>query len=173
MNRVNVSHFVLILEQLLVQKRKLAVIPVFSPEWSVTFTVRFLDLSGLPLHCNIIHLTENENSGSYGNRTPMVYLRSTNSESLMIINSAINSRTIFWRLDAPVAVDGKTKHVEIHQRYVSGGKYRYFIKINGKETYSIINEDARQFYNVKVYASDPWYDACPGYIKNLEITNFL
>ena len=166
-------HFVSILEQLLVQKRKLAVLSVLSPEWSVTFTVRFLDLSGLSVHCNIIHLTENENSGSYGDRTPMVYLQSTNSGLLMVITSAINSRPLFWKVGAPLLVDGETKHVEIHQRYVSGGKYRYFIKINGKETYSIINEDARQFYNVKVYASDPWHDACPGYIKNLEITNFL
>ena len=44
-------------------------------------------------------------------------------------------------------------NIEIHQRYVNGGEYRYFIKINGEEIASIINTKAQQFYDVKVYAS--------------------
>ena len=38
------------------------------------------------------------------------------------------------------------KHIEIHQRY--------FIKWNGEEIHSVVNEKAQQFYDVKVYASD-------------------
>ena len=162
-----------ILEQLLEHGRMLAVIPVLSPEWSLTFTVRLLDLSALSgEYSGIIHLTENGNGGPYGDRTPLVNLKKVSEAFHLELASAINSQDKFW-LSAHVMKVGESTHVEIHQRYVSGGNYRFFVKINGQEVYSIINRDARQFYNVKVYASDPWHPVSPGYIKNLEVTNFL
>ena len=67
----------------------------------------------------------------------------------------------------------QTYKIEIHQRYVSNGDYRYFIILDGQEVYSVVNTDAKQFYNIKVYASGPFRDACPAYVKDLKFTNFL
>ena len=61
----------------------------------------------------------------------------------------------------------------IQQRYISGGEYRYSIIFDGDEVYSEVNRSARQFYNVKVYISGPFYPAAFGYISKLELTNFL
>ena len=68
-------------------------------------------------------------------------------------------------------------HIEIHQKYTSGGKYRYFIKINGEEVFSIINTNAQQFYDIKIYASNPWelpwiyqgYDKALSLAKSIEV----
>ena len=121
--------------------------------------------------CNIIQLTKGGLVGQHGDRTPSVFLFPWSDR--LYFASSINYDQNYFLPSAKEIVVNVPTHIEIHQRYTSGGKYRYFIKINGEEAYSIINTDARQFYNVKVYASNPWEDNCSGYIKNFEVTNFL
>ena len=126
-----------------------------------------------PVYCNVIHFTQNGNSARYGDKTPMLNMFGRPFIK-MFFSASING------LMSPIAYDGvpavnnqKTKYV-ISQRYVSGGHYRYQIKIDDAEVYSVINSQAEQFYNVKVYASDPYHEkACPGMIYDLELTNFL
>ena len=90
------------------------------------------------------------------------------------------------KLSISAAVNGDTnyKHmvvtqynieynVEIHQRYKSGGVYKYSILLNGKEIHSIDNTQAQQFYNMKIYSSDPWYTTRVGWIEDFKITNHL
>ena len=41
-----------------------------------------------------------------------------------------------------------------------GGFYYYFeLIIDGVSQFSILNKNAKRFYNVKMYASDPWHQA--------------
>ena len=164
---------IIILEQLLVRGRLLTVIPRLSTEWIVSFTIRMTTLSLSETWCSAIHLTQNENSKTIGDRTPSVFLSGKPSISKISFRSAVNRNIDHYYDSFAIPKINELTHFEIHQRYVSGGKYRYFIKMNDQEIFSIINNEARQFYNVKVYASDPWYIACPGYIKNFSVTNFL
>ena len=106
----------------------------------------------------------------YGSRTP--YIGLNKATGILHTTSAINSNWN-WVKDLQKIEIGDIHHIEFHQRYVNGGEYRYFIILDGKEVYSVINTDAKQFYNVYVYASNPWNDPCPVYIKNLKINNFL
>ena len=53
-------------------------------------------------------------------------------------------------------VVGKKYHITIQQLKVSGNYY-YEIIIDGVSKYKILNRRAKRFYNVKLYASDPWY----------------
>ena len=152
----------------------LAVIPRMSSEWSLSFTVKIWNLNSIDPHCSLIHFTQGGNYQKYGDRTPSVFLNKTPTGVVTYLDSAINGDpTNDYKASQFSMVTNVPTHFEIHQRYVSGGKYRFFIKINGQEVHSIINNDAQQFYNIKVYASDPWHKACPGYIKNLAFTNFL
>ena len=41
--------------------------------------------------------------------------------------------------------------------------------MDGLEKYNIENPQDKHFNNVRVYASDPWYNGQPGYIKNLSV----
>ena len=42
--------------------------------------------------------------------------------------------------------------------------------MNGKLVHSILNTKASTHENVKVFASNPWYDAVNGKIRNLQIS---
>ena len=151
----------------------MATIPRLSTEWSVEFTFRLTTTSSSSPNCSVIHLTQGENSLNVGDRAPAFFL---DGDFTSITNSSIFSATHGLKnhnFISGVPVVGEPTQIEIHQRYISGGDYRYFIKWNGEEIYSVVNETPLQFYNVKVYASDTWYDACPAYIKNFSITNFL
>ena len=90
----------------------------------------------------------------------------------MGINSAVNGKGKHNFVSDPIQPN-HTYSVEIHQRYIANGKYRYFITIDGKEKYSIVNKQAQQFHNVHVYASSETRDKGDGYISNLSFTNFL
>ena len=143
-----------------------------STEWSVTFSVRLSSHELLDGYCNIINFYQNGvGRYDYGGRIPMFGIKKTSTRIDIQIFNSVNGNGLHY-YELPLPADGEL-YVEIHQRYVSGGNYRFFVKMNGQEIYSVINKDARQFYNVEVYASNQWHLACPGYIKNLEFTNFL
>ena len=112
---------------------------------------------------NVLHLTIGGYSTSvYGDRIPCVYFNQK-----FEISFALNGNAYLHTTILSIAVN-QWYSVEIGQS-AEGNAYRYYIKVDGKEEYSIINNDARIFQNVKVYASDPWYAPQSGYIKNLYI----
>ncbi|XP_047129386.1 uncharacterized protein LOC105845100 isoform X2 [Hydra vulgaris] len=50
------------------------------------------------------------------------------------------------------------------------GYYNFTINIGGMNIFTIKNVAAKEFKNVKMYFSDPWYIAQSGYFKNLLVT---
>ena len=152
---------------------QLAEIPILSPEWSLSFLIRLhADTASMAGddYCNLVHLTKQNHGGQYGDRTPLISVKKP-TRKLHIASSISGSTNHLWE---NLALNiNETYKIEVRQRYISNGNYRYFIKIDGQEGYSVVNTDARQFYNIKVYASGPFRDACPAYIKDLELTNFL
>ena len=165
-----------ILEELLKRDRILAVIPRLSTEWKISFTLRLTSLTASNEYCNVIHFTQSKDSQEVGDRIAAVWLMigtgSVFSETQYF--SGINGNIgVLPLISLPVFEINVPVDIEFHQRYLSGGKYRVSLMINGQEIASEINSQARQFYDVKLYASNPWYDPCSGYIKNLAFTNFL
>ena len=88
-------------------------------------------------------------------------------------NTALNDEVSYSYRSVEDLELNRVYKIEVHQRYISNGTYRYFIKIDGEEIHSAINSKARQYYNVKVYAGDPWHNASQGFISKLHFTNFL
>uniref|UniRef100_A0A7M5UU39 Uncharacterized protein n=1 Tax=Clytia hemisphaerica TaxID=252671 RepID=A0A7M5UU39_9CNID len=168
-------------EQKLKRNTLVAIIPRLSNEWIVSLNVRLHSpLSEVNFQnmwvCNIVHFTQGGHSlrHQYGDRTPLIGIGKTTSK--FHITNAVNNDPIFnFNNDGVgnVLTINQTYHLEVHQRYVSNGDYRYFITIDGEELYSVLNTDARQFYDVKVFMSNDWQIVCPVYISNFEITNFL
>ena len=166
----------IILEQLLQKGTQLAEIPIFSPEWSLSFSIRLhadtasMAAGGGNEYCNLVHLTKQNHHGEHGDRIPLVSIYKP-TRILHTASSINNDHSHVQNLLALTV--NQTYKIEIHQRYVSNGDYRYFIILDGQEVYSVVNTDAKQFYNIKVYASGPFRDACPAYVKDLKFTNFL
>ena len=151
----------------------LDIIPVLSTEWSISLNVR-RDQS-IPFvgntTCSVFQLRANDTEKKeYGRRTPFIGV--VPSSGKFHISSAVKGNWNWWRNLNGLSED-QTHNIEIHQRYASNGDYRYFIKIDGEEVISVLNTDARQFYNVNVYGSNISNDPCPVFISNLKITNFL
>ena len=155
----------------LVRNKLLSTIPILSTEWIVSFDYKVTRT--VWTDCNwlgVLTFTIGQDLDNYGDRTPSLYVRCADRQ--LVFSSAINGIIAFNKMVLQINSNG-LYHIEIHQRYISGGEYRYFIRIDGVEVVSVVNKDARQFYNVKVYACDPWFDPADGIISNLQHTNFL
>ena len=68
------------------------------------------------------------------------------------------------------AINEWTK-VEIRQAKI-GPKYMFSLTIKGETVWYVENADPRQFSDVLVYSSSPWYVAQAGSIRDLKIENF-
>ena len=104
-------------------------------------------------------------SGARYNTRPVFVARCAKVVDVMI-NRCL-SATLFAALLSVAACSSEAPQAG------GGGEYRYSIIFDGDEVYSEVNRSARQFYNVKVYISGPFYPAAFGYISKLELTNFL
>ena len=59
--------------------------------------------------------------------------------------------------------------IQIQIRQIrEGNSYIYQILIDGRVHHEVINSRPRVFHEVKLYASDPWYAAQKGEMRNLE-----
>ncbi|XP_065656161.1 uncharacterized protein LOC100212432 isoform X5 [Hydra vulgaris] len=150
----------------LVQRNQVAVIPKLEKSFRVYFDVKPKSFSN-GWH-NVIHFTIGSDINKYGDRVPGVWFHNSGDGSLYIaapING--NLDRVFKTEPLPL---NEWSHVEISQQLESS-IYLYAIKLNGEIVFSEENKQPKSFDNVKVYASNPWYAAQDGFIKDLSIVN--
>ena len=140
-----------------------------STEWSISLDYRMTSVSSY--WRSIIHFTIGAARGRLGDRTPALFMN-PGAQGFQF-TTTLNDNDFYEYNNFEYVQVNRVYKIEIHQRYISNGNYRYFIKIDGDEVHSAINSKARQFYNVKVYAGNPWDDASIGFISKLQFTNFL
>ena len=151
-------------EQFLVKGSLLTTLPSLGKEWRVAHELRPTEYSGE--FKNSLHLTIGGSLGDYGDRTPAIW-PSTPTGGKMFIASAVNGDENYkhWPDRPPV---GEWTPIQISQT-CEEGKYLYRIVIGGEEVHAVENTEPREFQDVKVYASNPWFEAQPGSIRNLVI----
>ena len=143
--------------------RVLFTIPRLSTEWILSFD--FITTKATWEDCqwlNILHLTKGGDNSEHGDRIPAIFINCA-TRKLLVYNMISGNPIVM--VDNTEIDPNVLYHIEIHQRYISGGKYRFFVRTNGVETISVTNTDARQFYNVKVYANNPWYSSIDGIVQ--------
>ena len=142
----------------------LTTLPVLPREWMVDFMFKPTNVTTKAL-LSILHLTDKDrNTGSYGGRIPALWL--TGNGKFHIECSYNNTGNRRFSLPAPQV--GKWTQITFIQENLSG-KLRYRLLMDGLEKYNIENPQDKHFNNVRVYASDPWFNGQPGYIKNLSV----
>ena len=159
-------------EHKLVAGTKLATVCVLSKDWRVTHEFRFTQYRDG--WSNIIQLTLGGSNDQYGDRTPVIHAylhNSTANDGLVFIASAVNGNINYESYSVLPPVGAWTT-IAISQT-LEGGKYIYKITIGGKEVHAVENSQPKEFKAVKVYASNPWQEAQPGYIRNLVIETRL
>ncbi|XP_065652528.1 meprin A subunit alpha isoform X5 [Hydra vulgaris] len=118
---------------------------------------------------NVLHITKGQNYGECGDRNPAVFLHKDGSGRLVFfsaINGNINSE---FETKNPLPLNVWSS-IKIEQT-LKNRAYVYAIYVNGSIQCEIENKDPRQFKDIKVYISDPWYTAHDGDIKELFVIN--
>ena len=145
----------------------LATIPRLSTEWSVELYMRFFVF---PVEwTNILHLTNGSFRKEFGERIPAIFFRS--KCNCLRISSSVNNSIYF--MDSDRIYENQTYFLDIQQRYISNGQYRFFVNINNIEVNSMTNTNAMQFYNVKMYLNGVNNQRPSVDIWNIKHTNFL
>ncbi|XP_047133483.2 uncharacterized protein LOC100207579 isoform X2 [Hydra vulgaris] len=150
----------------LTQGSLLGTLYVLLKVYTVSFNVKPMNFTvGLN---SVVHLTLGNDFGAYGDRNPGVWFHKDGSGSLVIC-VAINGNASYCIKTTPLTL-GKWSSVKIYQS-MQGGKYWFSVDLNGINIHKVENSDSRDFYNMKVYASDPWYNAQNASISELLIIN--
>ncbi|XP_065641526.1 uncharacterized protein LOC101240728 [Hydra vulgaris] len=143
-----------------------AILKRLSKEYAIFFEIKFLSFQNI--WTSVIHLTTGENVDTYGTRSPAIFI----DEKMLRLKINFD---ISGKPNKEIYVNNPIElHVwfsmKIMQKYFDG-MYTYSIQLNGENILNMENSDAREFPNVKVYVSDPWKPAQPGFIRNLKIIN--
>ncbi|XP_066927042.1 uncharacterized protein [Clytia hemisphaerica] len=143
-----------------------------STEWSLSLDIKILNPQ-TAIYTTFAQLSIGENLVNHGDRTPLLHLRNDLGKIKLVICTSLNDDLNYiFTWEEPLTI-GQRYHLEIKQRYVSGGNYRFFVLVNGVEIHSVANGKARQFYGVKFYLSSPWNEASDVEIYDLKHTNFF
>ncbi|XP_012557255.2 uncharacterized protein LOC105844796 [Hydra vulgaris] len=148
------------------QSNLIAVFDTVPNEYEISFELYLT--SFLNQWANVIHFTIYGDSIKYGDRSFSLFF----SNNLALISSSINgiSNYYIW-LPSPFTL------MEWNKFFISqillNGIYNYVIKLNGAVIVTLQNTNPQPFEHVRVYTSNPWYSAQPGYIRNIVVTNVI
>ena len=155
-------------ETKLVKNTLLGTISKFCKEYSVSLDVK-PTVFGTAWR-SILHLTIGGNCRAYGDRSPGIWFYPSNpsaKENLIYICSPISRQRNHCCRTKPFPRN-KWINLKINQQKV-GSDYIYSVYANRKQVCSIKNTFAQDFYDLKVYAADPWHAAQDGWIRNINI----
>ena len=145
----------------------LATLGGMRKEYSVSFMV--LPTKLITTWGSILHLTIGGDNAVYGDRIPVVFFRIAPHLGRLYVSSAVNGKKSYaYSSAAPYHKANVWINIKVKQ-FKSGGDYRYQIFLDEKKVVDVVNNDPRDFKNVKVYAGNPWDDTQPGIIRNLVI----
>ena len=148
------------------KSQTIKVLNTLPKEYELSFEVKLTSIAHVAWS-NIIHLTVGGNVNTYGDRTPGIWIHSNKNYYFAF---ALNgNRNSVFDSNIVIKLMEWTK-IRISQLLIEG---KHVLKIWAAENiiYYVVNKDAREFHDVKLYIGDPWYDAQPGYVRNLLIKN--
>ena len=132
-------------------------------EYFVRFKVTATAFSGEEWS-SIIRFGTGANRLNHGDRIPAVFFREKDGKRhlFVYVQSTYGDYITFTKPEIPTNV---WTDVVIEQAE-RGGRYVIEVIVDGEVIGSMVNYDPYVFQNVKVYLSDPWNAAQPGFIKD-------
>ena len=150
------------------RNRLLKTITIWSPSWRITLHIIAYGIV-YGYYANILHFTIRGNAGRRGDRIPSIFFIPRTTR-LFICTFYRRQVCVDTQKSLPL---NSEVHLEINQLYIGNGEYRYTIIQEGVIIYTVINDDAQQFSNVKVYGSNPWYPTAKAKITKMSVMNYL
>ncbi|XP_012555856.2 uncharacterized protein LOC101239439 isoform X1 [Hydra vulgaris] len=154
-------------EQPLKRGRLIAVLPKFSKQYSVSLDIKPISYSlGVQ---SVLRFSIGETNVSHGFQVFAIYFKSLLGH--FVVSTEINKNKNFqytYPTNIPI---NKWLEVTVSQYETDENKFNFEIKLNGKQVYSVVNNHPVDHSNVKVYASDPYFPALTGLIRNFRFSN--
>ena len=110
---------------------------------------------------NILHFT----TGGDNIRIPAVYFIA----GILTISSEVNGNKLYKYTSTKKYRANKWIKIQIYQELI-GERYIFKIIVDGKTVHQIENKIPKDYYNVKIYVSNPWNTNSKGLIRNLLVT---
>ena len=108
-----------------------------------------------------------------GGGIPKLIINKSPKTTLKLV-TPVNGTLLGVRIDLGAQILNHSHRLEVEQRYLKDGLYRFVTLINGQELHSTINVNAKQFYDIKCYVSSPGSPTLANAtIRHLSLTNFL
>ncbi|XP_065682561.1 uncharacterized protein LOC105848356 isoform X3 [Hydra vulgaris] len=148
----------------LVKGKIIAQIPKLNKEYLVSFDLNPIVFE-IGLH-NIIHFTSGAQMVNTGNEFLGIWLDENGSGKIKVV-ALNNGKPSLYYYAIQLNV---WSNIEVCQRF-NGLFYIYTLRINGDVVFSMINNQAQELFDVKVYASNPWDKVQNGSIKSFFIIN--
>ena len=156
-------------EHLLKKNDLLATLPTLAKEWRLSFEIKPENYTHRS-YGQVIHLTQGEQFGHVGDRTPALWFHKSRGVYLVTTLNGQANVGKFFRNSLPTP--GVWTRFEISQTKV-GSSYIFSLYIAGEEVWSVTNTKPREFSDIKVYAASPWYRPQNGSIRDFQIENKL
>ena len=139
-------------------------IPLLPKQYEVSFD--FKPTKWIGGWTSILHMTTGGNAG-WGERIPgfLSYIKK------VAISAAIDGQGNWNFYTLPLTLN-KWVHFRVIQR-LEGNNYVYRAYMDGFLMKEKINKKPQDFKQVDIWLSDNWYNAQPGFIKNLFISGTL
>ena len=139
------------------------ILRIFPKEYEISFEIK--PTAFMPEWSNIIHLTLNSDYVNYGDRIYSIWMNNLfNIMGIFItVNGESHMQFSINLANTPIMEWTKVKATQ----KLADGKYTLNIFIAETKAYSIENNDPREFKDIKLYLGDPWYNAQPGFVRNL------
>ena len=153
----------------LTENKLLTTLPTLGKEWEISFQFKpsNYDNSGWT---NLLHLTIGGDYTNIGDRTPAIYFIPYIG---MQVATAIGANPDFYTDSSTAPPVGEWSTLTLTQLKF-GASTTVSVTINGvAPSHPVENPTPQEFSSVKVFASDPFYPAQPGFMKNLVIKTSL
>ena len=113
---------------------------------------------------SIFHMSVGENCCNVGERIPAIFFKPSYG---LRVDTALNNKAAFENSFPAPEID-KWTHIRVSQELLNR-QFKYRVVIDDAEKLVVENLTPVKFVNVKVFATSPWINAQPGFIKNLGI----
>ena len=136
------------------KNRLVKTLPMLPKQFDISFD--FKPTKWIGGWTSLLHLT----TGTNGVRPPGIFPL---NGKIMI---QVTAQFTVW---TPKLALNKWVHFRLTQR-LEGKNYVYRVYMNNKQLKAFVNKKPQDIKNVKVYVADPWYNAQPGFVRNVRVS---
>ena len=147
----------------------MATIGKLGKQYSLHVEVMVTELFPTTAYYNIYHATISGDLDAYGSRIPAIYIHHENGYVFVHTSSAVsgNRKYTYNTPTSPLQLN-KWITIDVSQTMI-GDDYQYKVAMNGEVLHMVNNTHTQEFLNVKIYISNPWRSAVPGYVRHVII----